>query len=163
MLYRQWITQYNFSTAIPRKPTGVCYQGREYYHHGDQWSDDPCSVCRCWAGVVECQGVTCLPPSEGCQAVTVEGQCCPDVLCQNGSGKYTELFRIWKIIILPTINILIRRRGHYNAWKLSTSSFPVCIEMLWLINKMSAKILNFLNRMTYCKQLKFWKCNQMSQ
>ena len=46
-------------------------------------------------------------------------------------------------VILPTVNTLIRRRGHNNAWKLSTSSFPVRIEMLRLMNKMSAKILNF--------------------
>ena len=45
--------------------------------------------------------------------------------------------------ILPTFNTLIRRRGHYNAWKLSTCSFSVRIEMLRLMNKMSAKILNF--------------------
>ena len=61
-------------------------------------------------------------------------------------------------IILPTVNTLIRRRGHYNAWKLLTSSFPVRIEMLRLMNKMSAKILNFW--IGWRKPLKFWKCNQ---
>ena len=35
-------------------------------------------------------------------------------------------------VILPTVNMLIRRRGHYNAWKLSTSLFPDCIDMLRL-------------------------------
>ena len=44
----------------------------------------------------------------------------------------------------PTVNTLNRRRGHYNAWKLSTCSFPVRIEMLLLMNKMSARILHFL-------------------
>ena len=47
------------------------------------------------------------------------------------------------VVILPTVNKLIRRRGHYTAWKLLTSSFPVRIEMLRLMNKMSAKILKF--------------------
>ena len=47
------------------------------------------------------------------------------------------------VAILPTVNTLIQRRGHYNAWKLLTSLFPVSIEMLRLMNKMSAKILNF--------------------
>ena len=63
--------------------------------------------------------------------------------------------------ILPTVNTLIRRRGRYNAWKLSTWSFQVRIEMLRLINKMSAKILNFW--IGWHKPLKFWKCSQMSQ
>ena len=40
--------------------------------------------------------------------------------------------------ILPIVNTLIWRRGHYNASKLLTSSFPVRIEMLRLMNKMSA-------------------------
>ena len=52
----------------------------------------------------------------------------------SSKGKHTNL---------PTVNMLIRHRGHYNAWKLLTSSFPVRIEMLRLMNKMSAKILNF--------------------
>ena len=47
------------------------------------------------------------------------------------------------IAIDPTVNTLNRRRGHYNAWKLLTCSFPVRIEMLRLMNKMSARILNF--------------------
>ena len=47
-------------------------------------------------------------------------------------------------LILPTFNTLIQRSGHYNPWKLSTCSFPVRIEMLRLMNKMSAKILNFV-------------------
>ena len=38
-------------------------------------------------------------------------------------------------LILPTVNTLIRRRGHYNTWKLSTSLFLVRIEMLRLMNK----------------------------
>ena len=49
--------------------------------------------------------------------------------------------------ILPTVNTLIWRRGHYNAWKLSTSSFLVRIEMLRLMTKMSAKILKKIDRM----------------
>ena len=61
----------------------------------------------------------------------------------------------------PTVNTLNRRRGHYNARKLSTCSFPVRIEMLRLMNKMSARFLNFL--IGWHKPLKFWKCNQMSQ
>ena len=61
--------------------------------------------------------------------------------------------------ILPTVNTLIRRRGHNNAWILSTSSFLVRIEMLRLMNKMSAKILNVW--IGWHKPLKFWKCNQM--
>ena len=47
------------------------------------------------------------------------------------------------VSILCTVNTLIRRRGHYNTWKLSISSFPVRIEMLRLMNKISAKILKF--------------------
>ena len=50
----------------------------------------------------------------------------PQILfCQNN-------FSFMTCAILPTVNTLIRRRGHYNAWKLSTSSFPVRIEMLQL-------------------------------
>ena len=47
------------------------------------------------------------------------------------------------IAILATLNTLIRRRGQYYAWKCSAMSFPVRIEMPWLMNKMSAKILDF--------------------
>ena len=66
-------------------------------------------------------------------------------------------------IILPTFDMLIWRSGHYNAWKVSTwvHVAPVRIEMLQLMNKMSAKILNFV--IGWNKPLKFWKCNQMSQ
>ena len=63
--------------------------------------------------------------------------------------------------ILPTFDMLIQHRGHYNAWKVSTWSFPVRIEMLQLMNKISAKILNFV--ISWNKPLKFWKYNQMSQ
>ena len=69
------------------------------------------------------------------------------------------LMSIYKLC-LPFIT-LIRRSGHYNAWKVSTWSLPVRIEMLRLMNRMSAKILNFV--MGWNKPLKFWKCNQMSQ
>ena len=64
-------------------------------------------------------------------------------------------------LILPTFDTLIRRSGHYNAWKVSTWSLLVRIEMLRLMNKMSAKILNFV--IGWNKPLKFLKCNQMSQ
>ena len=40
-------------------------------------------------------------------------------------------------------------------------SLPVRIEMLRLMNKMSAKVLYFV--IGWNKPLKFWKCNQMSQ
>ena len=63
--------------------------------------------------------------------------------------------------ILPTFDTQIWRSGRYNAWKVSTWSLPVRIEMLQLMNKMSAKILNLVIR--WNKPLKFWKCNQMSQ
>ena len=59
----------------------------------------------------------------------------------------------------PTFNTLILRSGHYNAWKCSTCSFPVRIEMLRLMNKMSAKILNFwigwINHYNYENATKF--------
>ena len=46
-------------------------------------------------------------------------------------------------IILPIVHTVIRRRGHYNAPKLLTKMFPIRVEMLQLMNKMSAKMLNF--------------------
>ena len=61
---------------------------------------------------------------------------------------------------LPLIRLFDVAR-HYNAWKLSTCSFPVRIEILRLMNKMSAKILNFV--IGWNKPIKFWKSNQMSQ
>ena len=61
-------------------------------------------------------------------------------------------------IILPIVNTVIRRRGHFNAWKLLTSLFPVRIEMLQLMNKMSAKILNFW--IGWHKPLKFENANK---
>ena len=61
----------------------------------------------------------------------------------------------------PTFDTLIRRSWHYNAWKVSTWSLLVRIEMLQLMNKMSANILNFV--IGWNKPHKFWKCNQMSQ
>ena len=41
--------------------------------------------------------------------------------------------------ILPTFDTLIRRSGHYNAWKVSTCSFPKCYG-LW-----TKRVLKFLN------------------
>ena len=38
-------------------------------------------------------------------------------------------------VILPTFDTLIRCSGHYNAWKVSTWSLPVRIEMLQLMNR----------------------------
>ena len=62
--------------------------------------------------------------------------------------------QVWKLgSILPTFDTLIRRSGHYNAWKVSTWSLPVRIEMLQLMNKISAKILNFV--IGWNKPLKF--------
>ena len=43
--------------------------------------------------------------------------------------------------ILPTFDTLIRRSGHYNAWKVSPWSLPVRIEMLRLMNKWVLKFL----------------------
>ena len=71
--------------------------------------------------------------------------------------KYKYIYFI--PLFLPTFDTLIRRSGHYNAWKVSTWSLSVRIEML--MNKMSAKILNFV--IGWNKPLKFWKCNHMSQ
>ena len=76
--------------------------------------------------------------------------------CPRGGFVYWVLE--W---ILPTFNTLIRHRGHYNAWKLLTCSFLVHIEMLRLMNKMSAKILYF--SIGWHKPLKFWKCNQINK
>ena len=88
----------------------------------------------------------------------------PPCVCAWGQYSHCNNLNVNKLTsfsILPTVNTLIWSRGHYNAWKLSTKSFPVRIEMLRLMNKMSAKILNFW--IGWHKQLKFWKCNQMSQ
>ena len=55
-------------------------------------------------------------------------------------------YNIWMVDhFLPTciVNTLIQRRGLYNAWKWLTSSFPVRIEMLRLMNKRVLKLLIF--------------------
>ena len=85
--------------------------------------------------------------SDGASSYLVEGNISDFKICQI--GKHMPIF--------PTVNMLIPCRGHYNAWKLSTSLFPVRIEMLRLMNKMSAKILKIL--IGWHKPLKFWKCN----
>ena len=86
-----------------------------------------------------------------------------EIICSKmAENQKGVLFNDVLLRILPIVNTVIRRRGHYNAWKFLTSSFPVCIEMLvQLMNKMSAKILTFW--IGWRKPLKFWKCNQMSQ
>ena len=76
--------------------------------------------------------------------ITVNSACIAILILNRTSlNSLSTLLTLNWWIILPTVYTLIRHRGHYNAWKLSTWSFPVCIEMLRLMNKMSAKILNF--------------------
>lgn len=75
--------------TVPDAPAAFCYQDRQRYHHGDEWSHDPCSLCRCWAGVIECIRVTCVTPPEGCEAVVVQGRCCPDVSCSGMESEHS--------------------------------------------------------------------------
>ena len=68
----------------------------------------------------------------------------------------------YMITILPTFNTLIRRSGHYNAWKLLTCSFPVRIDNATAYEQIVVtQIINFV--IGWNKPLKFWIWYQMSQ
>ncbi|XP_022082453.1 zonadhesin-like [Acanthaster planci] len=64
------------------------------YKHGQKWSENPCSDCRCDNGAVVCDLQSC-PAPDCSDATVVEGECCPTCpgvaplkFCRSGSKKY---------------------------------------------------------------------------
>ncbi|XP_030835896.1 cysteine-rich motor neuron 1 protein-like [Strongylocentrotus purpuratus] len=106
-----------FQIALPLQPAGFCYQDRQRYHHGDEWSRDPCSLCRCWAGVIECLRMTCATPPEGCEAVVIQGRCCPDFRC---SGVETGFSRC------PSLTG--RNHSHLEVWSKDDCTQCMCYD-----------------------------------
>ncbi|XP_063969519.1 kielin/chordin-like protein [Lytechinus pictus] len=76
--------------TLPYQPAEFCYDNRKRYHHGDEWSPDRCSLCRCWAGVIKCLKLSCVSPPVGCDVVVDEGKCCPDVRCSGNDTGFDD-------------------------------------------------------------------------
>ena len=67
-------------------PAGCMVDGKEYKNEAAIPKDDPCTMCVCSMGQVQCVMEACAPvepkPGQECKEVKVEGQCCPDYDCK---------------------------------------------------------------------------------
>ncbi|XP_052254176.1 kielin/chordin-like protein isoform X7 [Dreissena polymorpha] len=80
--------------CCPECKTGCGYKDKEYAEDDSVPSENPCEVCKCVKGKVECAVIDCpeLPPY--CEKYTPPGKCCPE--CKTDSGcelngkKYAE-------------------------------------------------------------------------
>ncbi|XP_006821660.1 uncharacterized protein LOC100371432 [Saccoglossus kowalevskii] len=69
------------STRMCRENVGDVMKN---FKHGETWMRDSCSQCTCHHGTALCQDQTCpMSVSPGCRTVPVDGQCCPNIVCDT--------------------------------------------------------------------------------
>ncbi|CAH1246674.1 KCP [Branchiostoma lanceolatum] len=86
------------------------------HHHGDMWSPDVCTVCKCVTGVTRCTPLHCDAIPAGCSPVHVDGQCCPSIQCETSAeADWCEDERMV-------------RHMHGERWSLDSCSYCECIH-----------------------------------
>ncbi|XP_019635444.1 PREDICTED: kielin/chordin-like protein [Branchiostoma belcheri] len=86
------------------------------HHHGDMWSPDVCTVCKCVTGVTRCTPLHCDAIPAGCSPIHVDGQCCPSIQCETSAeADWCEDERMV-------------RHMHGERWSLDSCSYCECIH-----------------------------------
>nr|XP_044999992.1 extracellular matrix organizing protein FRAS1 isoform X2 [Jaculus jaculus] len=88
--------------CCPQCSARSCSAAGQIYEHGEQWTEDACTMCTCDQGEVKCHKQTCPPLrcEKGQNRALRHGQCCEECVSpagsclSNGTVRYQE--EMWK-------------------------------------------------------------------